>query len=234
MRRALVVALLAVAAPAAADAPLPSLDEVVQKARAVMERKPDGVVCALRAETEVRDKTGKIEHTEDRKGKATLHGDDQEVETESVVRDGKAMTAAELQAERDKLKQQRAKRKKSDDEFDLSPFAARNAPSETFELLRRETLWGRPALVLAVRAKEAKPTLPNGTVWIDAESFVELKGELAPSQNPDHVDWLKVQEQYTLGPGGVPVPSFVHIAGGGHFLFMKKQFRTTLHWSGCR
>jgi hypothetical protein len=234
MRRVLVVALLTVAAPAAADAPLPSVNEVVQKARAVMERKPDGIVCALHAETEVRDKAGKIEHTEDRKGKATLHGDDQEVETESAVRDGKPMTAAELKAEHDKLKQQRAKRKKSDDDFDLSPFAASNAASETFELVRRETLWGRPALVLTVHAKENKPTLPNGTVWIDAESFVELKGELAPSQNPEHVDWLKVQEQYTLGPGGVPVPSYLYIEGGGHFLFMKKQFRSTVRWSGCR
>lgn len=221
--------------PPVADAPLPPVADVVARARARMENKPNGLVCAVAVETLVMDKAGKVEHTEDRRGKATLRGDDQQVDTESVVRDGKPMSAAELQAERDKLKKERAKRKQGDDEFDLSsPFAAANAPSETFELLRRETLWGRPALVLAVHAKERKPTLANGTVWLDADSFVELKGVLAPAQNPDHVDWLKVQEQYTLGPGGVPVPSLLHIEGGGHFLFMKKQFRTTLRWSGCR
>jgi hypothetical protein len=207
-----------------ADEPLPSVSEVVAKARAVMEKKPNGVVCALQAETWVMDKSGKLEHTEDRRGKATLHGDDQEVETESAVRDGKAMTPEELKAERDKMKKDRAKRKKGDDDFDLSPFGGNNAASETFELLRRETL----------RANEPKPTLPNGTVWLDAATFVELKGVLTPSQNPEHVDWLKVQEQYTLGPGGVAVPSLLYIEGGGHFLFMKKQFRSTIHWSGCK
>jgi hypothetical protein len=132
------------------------------------------------------------------------------------------------------MKKERAKGKKGDQDFELSLLAAKSAPSETFALLRRESLWGRPALVLSVRAREPKPTLVNGTVWIDAETFVELKGELVPSAMPDHVDWLKLQEQYALGPGGVPVPSLLRVEGAGHLLFMKKQFRTTIRWSDCR
>src|SRR5262249_34825105 len=146
------------------------------------------------------------------------------------------LTAEELAAERDKAKKQRAKRreKKGDEDIDWSPFAKKNAPSESFELLRREVLWGRPTYVLKVKAMRNETSLANGTVWIDAEKWVALKGELVPSAMPPHADWLKVQEQYVLGPRDVPVPSLVNIAGGGHFMFMRKQFPSTLRWSSCR
>lgn len=208
--------------------------DIVSKARALMERKPNGVVCALEVESRVTDGKGKLEHTEQRRGKATLRGDDEDVDTASVVRDGKPMSPEELQVERERIKNDRKKRKKGDEDFELSPLAPKNAPSEEFTLLRRETLWGRPAVVLAVRARANKPTLANGTLWIDAETFVELKGELTPATNPEHVDWLKLQEQYALGPGGVTVPSVLYVEGAGHFLFVKKQFRTTIRWSDCR
>jgi hypothetical protein len=111
---------------------------------------------------------------------------------------------------------------------------AANAPNETFELLRKETLWGRPTYVVKVSAQKNAPEHANGTLWIDAERFVELKGELEPSAMPPHADWIKVQEQYVPGPKDVAVPSFLHIEGAGHMLFLHKQFRTTLRWSDCR
>jgi hypothetical protein len=101
--------------------------------------------------------------------------------------------------------------------------------------VRRETLWGRPALVVRVHAdkRDDNPSLANGTLWIDAERWVELKGELTPVKLPPHADWLKIQEQFVLDGGGVPLPTFLHIEGAGHLLFIKKQFTSTLRWSDC-
>jgi hypothetical protein len=212
----------------------PSVDEVVSRARAVMERKPERAVCRIHVETQLLDKAGKLEHEDKRDGQATLHGNAQDVATEHGWRDGKPISADELAAERAKTEKQ-AKAHKSDDDFELSPLAPKNAAQQTFELVQKETLWGRPAFVVRVRARPAdNPTLANGTLWIDAERFVELKGELAPAKLPPHADWVKIQEQYALGPDGVPLPTFLHIEGAGHLLFVKKQFRSTLRWSDCR
>jgi hypothetical protein len=228
--------LLVGAAPLARAAEtLPPVADVVAHARTVMDRKPQEVVCKIVVDTQLLDKTGKPEHNEHREGKATLRGDDQDVESAQVVRDGKAMSDADIADERAKVQKdkRKAKKKGNDDDFDLSPLAAKNAANEAFELVGKETLWGRPAYVLKVRAQKTSPQQANGTLWIDAERFVELKGELVPSEMPPHADWIKVQEQYVPGPKDVPVPAYLHIEGAGHMMFMHKQFRTTLRWSEC-
>ena len=218
--------------------PLPPVGEVVAHARAVMDKNVKDVVCKVVVDTQLLDKTGKIEHDEHREGKATLHGDDQDIESSKVVRDGQPMTADQLADERNKVqrdKQKSKKKKSSDDDFDvMSPLSSKNVGEESFELLRREILWGRPTYVLKVTAKKHSPQQANGTLWIDAERFVELKGELVPSEMPAHADWIKVQEQYVSGPQQIVVPSLLHIEGAGHMMFMHKQFRTTLRWSECR
>ncbi|HEX8952442.1 MAG TPA: hypothetical protein VF945_11385 [Polyangia bacterium] len=222
---------------ARAEEALPPVADVVAHARAVMDRKPQEMVCKVVVDTQLLSKTGKPEHDEHREGKATFRGDDSDVESQSVVRDGHAMTADEIAEERAKILKDRKKSKKKgggDDDFDLSPLAAKNAPNESFALVGRETLWGRPTYVLEVRAQKQSPQQANGKLWIDAERFVELKGELTPSEMPPHADWIKVQEQYVPGPKDVPAPSLLHIEGAGHMLFMHKQFRTTLRWSDCR
>jgi hypothetical protein len=223
----------------AQENPLPPVADVVAHARAVMEKKVELVVCKVVVDTQLLDKTGKPEHDEHREGKATLRGDDQDIETASVVRDGKAMSAEEIADERAKVQRDKQKAKKKnkggDDDFDvLSPLAAKNAANQSFELVRKEALWGRQAYVLKVRAQKASPEASNGTMWIDAEKFVELKSDLVPSEMPPHADWIKVQMQYVPGPKDVALPSYLHIEGAGHMLFMHKQFRTTLRWSDCR
>jgi hypothetical protein len=228
--------LLVGAAPLARAAEtLPPVADVVAHARTVMDRKPQEVVCKIVVDTQLLDKTGKPEHNEHREGKATLRGDDQDVESAQVVRDGKAMSDADIADERAKVQKdkRKAKKKGNDDDFDLSPLAAKNAANEAFELVGKETLWGRPAYVLKVRAQKTSPQQANGTLWIDAERFVELKGELVPSEMPPHADWIKVQYQYVPGPKDAPVMSYLHISGAGHMLFLHKQFRTTLRWSEC-
>ncbi len=228
--------LLGSLAPARAEEPLPPVNDVVTRTRAVMDRKPD-VVCKIVVDTQLLDKTGKPEHDEHREGKATLRGDDQDIESESVVRDGQKMTTAELADERAKVKKDKEKAKKKGgdgaSEFDISPMTAKKSDA-AYELVRKENLWGRPAYVLKVRAQKPSPQEFNGTVWIDAEKFVELKAEVTPAVMPPHADWINVQMQYVPGPKDVPVPSYLHIEGAGHMWMMHKQFRTTLRWSDCR
>lgn len=220
---------------ARAEEALPPVGDVIAHARAVMDKKPQEIVCRLVADTQLLDKTGKPEHDEHREGKVTFRGDDSDVVSDKVVRDGKPMSADDLAEERAKVQKDKKKsKKKGGDDFTPSPLDAKNAANETFELVRKETLWGRPAYVVKVSAKTKAPEHANGTLWIDAETFVELKGELVPSEMPPHADWVKVQEQYVPGPKDVPVPALLHIEGAGHMLFMHKQFRTTLRWSDCR
>jgi hypothetical protein len=226
---------LLLASEAHAAGPSLSIDDIVSRARAVMEKKPAHTVCSLHIESAVLDKAGKIEHEDKRDTKATLAGNEHDVQTERAWRDGKPLTAQELADERKQADNDRRKRK-GGQAVELAPLAAKNAGQERFELLRQETLWGRPAFVVSVRAKPAddqNATLANGTLWIDSERFVELKGELEPAKMPPHADWVKIQEQFVLGAGGVPLPSFLHVEGGGHLLFMRKQFKSTLRWSDC-
>lgn len=237
MKLATLMMLLGAAGLAHAEEALPPVADVVAHARQVMDRKPTEIVCKVVVDTQLLDKTGKPEHDEHREGKATFRGDDTDIVSEKVTRDGRAMTPMELADERQKVlkgKKEEKKKKRSDDDFTPSPLDAKNAPDEDFQLVRKETLWGRPAYVLKVSAKTKAPEHANGTLWIDAQNFVELKGELVPSEMPPHADWIKVQEQYVPGPEDVAVPSFLHIEGAGHMLFMHKQFRTTLRWSDCR
>jgi hypothetical protein len=222
-----------VAAPAWADEALPPVAEVVAQAQKVMNKKPDSIVCKVVVDTQLLDRKGKAEHDEHRVGKATFHGDDSDIESQSVTRDGRALSADDIAEERAKVLKDKKKQKKGDDDFTPSPLDSKNAANESFEMVRKDTLWGRPVYVLKVSAKTKAPEHANGTLWIDAERFVELKGELEPAKLPPHADWVKVQEQFELGAGGVPLPTFLHIEGGGHMLFVRKQFKTTLRWSGC-
>src|SRR4051812_33435459 len=110
MKRALLIAAttmgLASAAVARAEdaAPLPPVSEVVGKARAVMDKKPERVVCQVKIDTQLLDKTGKLEHQEQREATASFNGEKQDLDSTRVVRDGKPLSADELAAERAKNK----------------------------------------------------------------------------------------------------------------------------------
>jgi hypothetical protein len=236
MSRTLIARLLPLAValsmlPSLARADDLPLDEILKRARVVSEKKPNGTVCKLRVSTQLSDKSGKLEHEEVRQGTAILKGDDQDDDFDSVVRDGKPMGKDELAAERAKVKKQQKDRKK--DEVELSPLAPKNAASEKFELVGKETLWGRPVYVVKVRAEGDGSSLASGTLWLDSERFVEVKGELEPARMPPHADWVKVQEQFLLDGNGVPIPSLLNIQGAGHMFFVHKQFRSTLRWTDC-
>ena len=211
----------------------PGVEQIVARARAVVDQKLGPVTCKMSIETRIFDKKGQLEHTETRDGEVKLDGDDSDFQLARIVRDGKPLGAKELEGERARAEKARAEKKKhGDDDLDMSPLASKNASGERFELLRKEPLWGHDAWVLKVSALRPQTSLASGTVWIDAGSFVELKGELQPAKLPKHADWLTVQEQFRPARGGA-LPSYLRITGAGHLLFFHKGFETTMKWSGC-
>jgi len=105
-----------------------------------------------------------------------------------------------------------------------------DAVAHAFTLQREDTLWGHKVYVLHVAAKTDKGS--NGTLWIDAESFVELKGELTPQSPPSNVDSLSWQEQFMPLGDGV-ARTLIHIEGRGHFLFFRAATRFTERVVSC-
>ena len=157
-------------------------------------------------------------------------------QNEAIIRqwdDGKELTQRDL-VEQDK-KRAKAKAEGKDKDKDFEMKEPIDQPGKfRFALLRTESLWGRRAFVLSSAPLAQGSEELKGTLWIDSESFVELKAELSPAKNPDHVDWMKVQLQSALLPNGAAVPTLVHVEGAGHFLLFHRGFRFTQHWGACR
>jgi len=214
-----------------------SLDDIVTRARAVADKKPHHVVCKVNLESQLFGKSGELEHKEVREGDTTFDGDKADVDTKRAWRDGKPLTEETLKSEREKMKKAeakaQAKTEKNDDDFDLAPLESKNAAGQSFELVGKQQLWGHDVYVLMVAAKRPSTDLANGTVWLDADSFVQLKAELVPARLPEHADWVKTQTQFALF-GGVAVPTYLHVMGAGHFLMFKKTFEMTMKWSSCK
>src|SRR3954464_3484666 len=84
---------------AAAESAL-SVDNIVARTRAVMEKLPEHTVCSLRIESALVDKSGKVELDDKRDTRATLRRREQEIVTERAWRNGKELTPAELADER--------------------------------------------------------------------------------------------------------------------------------------
>ena len=200
-----------------AEEALPPVADVVKKAQAVVEKKVDNVVCKVVVDTQLLDKTGKPEHDEHREGKATFRNDDMDIESLKVTRDGKALTADELADERAKVQKDKKKRKKGEEDFDLLPLSAKNAPGEAFELVRKETLWGRPALSgQGARAEEvAEPgrrhLVGRRRELRDAEGGAVTVGDAAARRLDQGAAAIRARPQ---GRGGAVLPT--HRGRGAH------------------
>ena len=231
LRIALALSLFSLAARASPEVEPPPLAQIVARAAQLVAKKPDGLVCPVEMEAEQLDSGGKKEHETRAQTEVTLRGAEQD---EAVIRqwnDGKELTQREL-VEQDK---KRAKAKSEGKDRDAEMKEPIDQPDKfRFALLRTESLWGRPAFVLSAAPLAEGSEELKGTLWIDATSFVELKAELSPAKNPDHVDWMKVQLQAGLHSSGAVVPTLVHVEGAGHFLLFHKGFRFTQRWGECR
>ncbi len=220
-----------------------TVDEIMWRTQKVMAPRERAIVCGTTLSTEVHGSSGKTEESERREGEMTLVGDAQELRTTRLWRNGKEIpvdqkdekthSAVEIKnAEKNKT-DVKNKNKKESISISIDPLAERNFPNQTFTLLRRDTLWGHPVYVVQVRAARPSAELAAGTLYIDAERFVQLKGELTPAKLPKMVDWMTTQMQYALDGRGQVVPSALHVSGGGHFLFLRKSMFMSIRWNDC-
>jgi len=212
----------------AAEATHPPLEELIQRASQLVLKKPDGLVCRVETEAAQLDSGGKKEHDTRAETDVTFQAG---VQTEAIIRewkDGKELTQRELAAEDKKRAEGKGK-----NEMEMKE-PLEQAGKYRFALLREEQLWGRRVFVLSALPLAQDSQELKGTLWIDAESFVELKAELVPAKNPEHVDWMKVLLQSSLHPSGATVPTLVQLEGAGHFLLFRKGYRYTQRWGECR
>jgi hypothetical protein len=212
----------------------PDISAIQTQAIAAAEHHADVLICQADVLTEQMDKKGKVTDTERRIYQSTWRdGDEHASAPTQVWRNRKELDAAAQKKIDDDWKKEHAAKKGTESaEVEIeSPLTKKSAGAHTFSFLRQETLWGRETYVLAVKAKDKKGV--NGTAWIDAATFIELKGDYVPTSLPAHADWMTFQEQFVQGPSGDTQPSLVHVEGAGHFLFFSGGAKSTMRWSSC-
>jgi hypothetical protein len=221
----------------AVSAPSLPVEEIVRRTVDAMDRPAPHLVCTVRVHKQVFDGDGKPEEDERSDFQETRQGDRVDWNLERRVKDGRDVTAQAQAAGRRSREEKERKGEPTDKPKDgdlMQPFSRKWAAHYRFELVRREVLWGHPTYVVRVRALDRKQNAGDGFAWIDADRFVELKGEFVPARLPDRADWAKFQLQYAPHASGIVLPSFIKFEGGGHMWFVKKGFRQTLEWHGCR
>jgi hypothetical protein len=210
------------------------LDDVVTRTVATMDRQPPNMVCHMRAEMDQLDRKGAVAEHRETEFEETRRGQTTEKKVLRATTNGKD-TTAEAQA-RAAEAAARVKKTEGGPKTDfLSPYSQKGRSHYDFALVGEEMLWGRRAYVVKVTSRDRRSDQADGTTWIDAERFLVLKAELVPARLPEkNVDWVKLQTQHTLHPSGFVLPSLFKLEGAGHFLFMKKAFRSTMRWSDCK
>jgi hypothetical protein len=232
---AVALALLAAGVARAEEAAPPveePVEAIVRRAVAAMERHPPKWVCKIFTQAEMTDLQGNVEDVYLVEAEQTHEGKRTEDRIVRATKNGKDITA-EAQA---KQKEALAKRKpKEDHEREVAvPLSEEGVSKYGFTLIRRDVLWKHPVWVVGVRAKERITTAGDGTAWIDADTGVLLKAELVPAKLDDHLYWLKFHMQFEAHAGGFAVPTLLKVEGAGHYLAIKKGFRSTIRWAGCR
>ena len=228
-------------APAATSAQtaVPALDEVVARASAVQEKKPQRLSCKVAIRASLLDSDGnpkevqELERTESWEAGKSRRGPI----TKSAM-DGKPLTPVELQeanAEDAKKQADFDARQQRGEGQELGPvFSKPRVAQSVFKLVREEPLAGRRAFLLEFAPKPGIKDGRAGTAWVDAETFVPLQLHSSPKPLPDHVDKLLMEEEQSLSPQGELVPRRLFIDGSGGFLFLKRHYRLETTWSGCK
>jgi len=228
-------AALVVAAPALAADP-PSIDEIVRRTAENTDREREHYRCRVTVDAQIVDGKGKLKNEERSELEVTHDGKQQKTHLVKKWKDGKELGPAELvKAEREDEEQRKknAEKNKSGGEF-VPPLSVKGTALHKYTLLGQEQLWGHPAYVVKLEARERKVSSVDGTAWIDADRFIPLKGEYVPAKLPPHADWMKFHEQYELGADGYPIRTLLKIDGAGHFLMIKMGGRVTIRTVECK
>jgi len=220
-----------------------SVDEIVKRASAQLEKKPKKLSCTVDFKAAQLDSGGKPKETQESELIETwIDGKDEEgLPTKSSV-DGKPLTAAELVKSNEDEKQKRDEMKQHQQEGQGgsvdAPLAAGMVAKHTFALLRRDQYDGRAVYVLSIEpvSKVLNETIVTreGTVMIDAQSFVPLRFETHAMPLPSHVDKMEFDEQFALTAAGETAPKALVLEVKGGFLIFTRTFKVETYWRDCK
>jgi hypothetical protein len=245
---ALAAAVVCAAAPLASRAsdlaPAAELpvQEIVQRASAQLGRKPKKLRCNVELRALELDSLGKPTDTEERALIETWRdGVAEQGLPYQRSSDGKPLTADELAKANQDEAQQRAEMKQHEENGEGghvdAPLEAAQVPRHKFTLLRRDQLDGRPVYVLAVAPQSLKPdervVTREGTIYVDAQTFVPLKLDTHALPLPRHADRMDLQEEFALTAAGETVPKFLSIEIKGGVLFFTRTYRVETRWTRC-
>ena len=233
--------LLAAPAPAASAAPSAALpvEELVRRATAAQEKRPQHLTCKVEIRASLLDSDGNaseaqvLERSERWEAGVSRPGP-----LTKVVSEGRTLPPAELAdavADDARKQQDLGARRQRGEGQELAPvFAAARAALTTFTLLREEPLSGRRTLVLAFTPKPGAKDGRAGTAWVDAETFLPLRVTSSPQPLPDHVDRLQIDEEQQLTADGETAPLRTKIESAGGFFFLRRRMKLETNWSDCR
>ena len=227
-------------APAAPPAaPAPTLDELIQRASAVQERRPKQRTCKVEIRASLLDSDGNPKEVQElERSESWTEGKSKRGPLTKMVTDGKPATPKELQeaiAEDEKKQADFDARQQRGEGQELAPvFAKGRLEQTTFKLLREEQLAGRRAFVVEFAPKPGVKDGRAGTAWIDAETFLPAQVHSSPKPLPDHVEKMVMEEEQAVTAQGEAAPKRLFIDGAGGFFFLKRYFRLETKWSDCR
>ena len=238
-RAMLLAALLFLAAPPPPDRPAPPLDEVVRRASAVQEKRPQKLTCRVEIRASLLDSDGNAKEAQVlERSERWESGVARPGPITKVVADGRTLPPAELaEAALDDARKQQdldARRQRGEGK-ELAPvFSAARVPLTLFKLLHEELLAGRRTVALAFAPLPGTQDGRAGTAWIDAETFLPVRVTSSPQPLPDHVDSLVMDEEQQLTAHGEVAPLRTKIESAGGFFFLRRRMKLETTWSDCR
>ena len=222
----------------------PTVDEIVQKASALVEHKPKKLACVVSVKAAQLDSDGKPKETQETELTETW--------TDGVASqglpykrslDGTPFTPEEMRKADEDEKKKREEMKEHEKNGEggnmESPLTAKQLARHKFELLRRDTVDGRAVYVLSVRPASSAPpddrvVTREGTIWIDAQTFVPFHAQTHASPLPNHVDKMELDEEFALTPQGELAPRSMLLDVSGGFLFLRRAFHLETRWRDCK
>ncbi len=227
-----------------APAPQLSVEEVVQKASALVEHKPKKLSCTVSVKAAQLDSDGKPKETQETELTETwADGVASQGLPYKRSLDGTPFTAEEMRKADEDEKKKREEMKEHEKNGEggnmESPLTAKQLARHKFELLRRDTVDGRAVYVLGVRPLSSTPpddriVTREGTIWIDAQTFVPFHAQTHASPLPNHVDKMELDEEFVLTPQGELAPKNMLLDVSGGFLFLRRAFHLETRWRDCK
>jgi hypothetical protein len=240
MHALIFAALLAVDSASASQ---PSIGEIVARAQAQFARKPKKLSCTVSITATQLDTNGKPTETQANELTETwTDGVPEQGLAYARSVDGKPLTPAEMvkanQDEKDKREEMKEHEKKGDGGNVDSPLAAAQVARHNFSLLRKDVSDGRAVYVLAVEPKSQevneKFVTREGTLVLDAETFLLAKSDTHAAPLPKHVTKMIFSEEFQLDAQGESAPKSLTLEVKGGILFFTRTYRLETKWRDCK